>query len=410
MVITSATSLIRDATGDVKVDSGSNVGGLVGYNNASSTYSVIDKSYATGNVIAPQSLYVGGLVGFNAIGPTVISINNSYYEAARAPVEAAPLLAPGVLFNVYGANTVGGLVGLNAGAIDGSHASGIIGGPFVVGGLVGNNGFGNPVFTASLTNSQFNGAVIGVNDGSHAANTNIGGAVGYNRGIISGVDVSGTVNGGTLVGGLVGLNSGFISGTNVGGTVANSHFNGTVTGNDNVTTSSTVGRNDNTDPNVINNNVTGTGSVSTPASRAQAAAAAAAQAAAAQAALARQAGATANAIVSDTQTSALTPPTSDLSAAGTKAVDAVVLPIVDDNLKSIENNIKSEEQHHRRRLAATTEPRTTPAIAAAAIPAPPSAPSTSTASASTCRTARRSRRRRPSHRTDGKAAVPAAGL
>jgi hypothetical protein len=72
-------------------------------------------------------------------------------------------------------------------------------------------------------------------------------------------------------------------------------------------------------------------------------------------ALARPAAAAATvAGTTDAQTSALTPPTPDLAAAGTKAVDALASPTVEDNLKTIENNIKSEEQHRRRRIAATT--------------------------------------------------------
>jgi hypothetical protein len=76
----------------------------------------------------------------------------------------------------------------------------------------------------------------------------------------------------------------------------------------------------------------------------------------------RQAGAAANVVGSDTQTSALTPPTPGLSAAGTKAVNALVPPTLDENLKSVENNIKSEEQkqeRRRRQLAATTTPHHT---------------------------------------------------
>ena len=72
-------------------------------------------------------------------------------------------------------------------------------------------------------------------------------------------------------------------------------------------------------------------------------------------ALARPAAAAATvAGTTDAQSSALTPPTPDLAAAGTRAVDALASPTVDDNLKTIENNIKSEEHRHRPRLVATT--------------------------------------------------------
>jgi hypothetical protein len=76
----------------------------------------------------------------------------------------------------------------------------------------------------------------------------------------------------------------------------------------------------------------------------------------AQAASVRQAASAANVAATDAQTSALNPPTSDLSAAGTRAVDARVPPTLGQNFKNIETDVKSEDkqQERRRRLAATT--------------------------------------------------------
>ena len=92
------------------------------------------------------------------------------------------------------------------------------------------------------------------------------------------------------------------------------------------------------------------------ADRATAAAAAQAQAAAVAPAAATQQAASAAIVAgtTDARTSAETPPTSAMSAAGTRAVAALGSPGVEDNIKNIENNIKSEDHRRRRRIAATT--------------------------------------------------------
>ncbi|MBR1087751.1 hypothetical protein JQ621_09765 [Bradyrhizobium manausense] len=74
--------------------------------------------------------------------------------------------------------------------------------------------------------------------------------------------------------------------------------------------------------------------------------------------MAQQAATAANVIgTTDTQTSALTPPTPALSRRGRRRSTPSRPPAVENNLKTIENNIKIEEQRRRRRLATTTGTR-----------------------------------------------------
>ncbi|MDE2331265.1 MAG: hypothetical protein KGK16_10850, partial [Bradyrhizobium sp.] len=189
-----------------------------------------------------------------------------------------------------------------------------------VGGIAGFNSSGNGN-AALVINAEFFGSVSGP--------FAVGGLVGYNGGNINGGCACGTVNGISDVGGIAGFNSGAVYNTNSAAKV---------TGSDPTTTSDTIGQNDNRDPNAV---VTPNGAVSRPTSPGQAAAA-------------QQAVSAANVTGANTQTSALTPPTSALSAAGTKAVDGLVPPAMDNNFKGIESNINAEEQQQRRRLATTT--------------------------------------------------------
>ncbi len=98
------------ATGSVSGTS--HVGGLVGLNEG-----LVSNSYATGNVNAVNADYVGGLVGFNSD-----LVSNSYATGS-----------------VTGAGFVGGLVGFNTSIISTGYATGSISGNFGVGGLVGYN-------------------------------------------------------------------------------------------------------------------------------------------------------------------------------------------------------------------------------------------------------------------------------
>ena len=134
--------------------------------------------------------------------------------------------------DVTGNDNVGGLVGLNYGAISGSTVSGTVTGNDYVGGLVGRNVTVTTYFSdgrvetreGTITNSAASGTVFG--------NDRVGGLVGANNGTVSGSAASGTVSGDGSVGGLVGRNY---------GTISNSTATGDVSGNDNV--GGLVGRN-----------------------------------------------------------------------------------------------------------------------------------------------------------------------
>jgi hypothetical protein len=97
------------ATGSV--NGSSNIGGLVGINEAT-----ITSCYATSNVTSSGN-YVGGLVGYNGSGSTITSC-----------------YATG---SVSGSTSVGGLGGYNFGLIAACYATGSVSGTSDVGGLVG---------------------------------------------------------------------------------------------------------------------------------------------------------------------------------------------------------------------------------------------------------------------------------
>ncbi|HTV30857.1 MAG TPA: MBG domain-containing protein, partial [Xanthobacteraceae bacterium] len=90
------------------------IGGLVGIVDPGST---VSNSYATGAVVEGSSVDVGGLVGVNGG-----AISNSYAMGA-----------------VGGGNEVGGLVGINIGTISDAYAVGAVSANFNAGGLVGYN-------------------------------------------------------------------------------------------------------------------------------------------------------------------------------------------------------------------------------------------------------------------------------
>jgi filamentous hemagglutinin family protein len=193
------------------------VGGLVG--TIFGGYATIDNSYATGNVIAVKG-DAGGLVGFikspqYRVDPTtglpVFTISNSYATGSVSNAASA-----------FGGGTIGGLVGQNAGTIDGSHATGDVtlisatgtATADIAGGLVGVN-------SGAITNSQASGNVSGTRA--------IGGLVGYNTGLIDHSQASGNVNG-VVTGRRNDGAFGGLVGTNYGGTIRNSIASGIVTG------------------------------------------------------------------------------------------------------------------------------------------------------------------------------------
>jgi len=141
------------------------LGGLVGINLAT-----ISNSYATGSVTGTGG-YVGGLVGYN---DNSSSITNSYATASVVGNYVLGGLAggnSGSIINSYAtgsvtgtADSVGGLVGANFSTITNSYATGIVTGGYNVGGLVGyNNG--------TISNSHWNSDISAIGIGS---DTNVG--------------------------------------------------------------------------------------------------------------------------------------------------------------------------------------------------------------------------------------------
>jgi filamentous hemagglutinin family protein len=196
------------ATGAVADTLSGSVGGLVG---DSDTSSAISASYATGAVSGVANSNVGGLVGFN---DGVIS-QSSYSGVVSDPGSAA----------------VGGLVGDNdtTGAITQSQATGTVtaGAGALAGGLAGYN-------TGAVVEAM---AQVAVED--NQTGVQVGGLVGYNdtSGSLTLTIATGPVNGGpnSDVGGLVGHNLGLIN---------NGLATGAVSGGSGSTTGGFVGHND----------------------------------------------------------------------------------------------------------------------------------------------------------------------
>jgi hypothetical protein len=204
---------------DSNVTGRSNVGGLVGWN-----YGTVSFSYATGNVTGTGDC-IGGLVGANYQG----TLNGSHASG-----------------NVNGTGIgVGGLAGYNSqGMVNNSYSTAnVTGKNDIAGGLVGENDHGTVI--NSFATGNVNGTV------------NTGGLLGYNfYGPVNSSFSTGNVTGTKYVGGLVGADfqgtvndsyaTGFVTGTNANtggllgttyrGSVNDSHARGNVTG-----TTSSVG-------------------------------------------------------------------------------------------------------------------------------------------------------------------------
>ena len=208
------------ATGSVTVsDTSSRVGGLVGWNDQGS----ISNSHATGQVSSTnEDTHIGGLVGENDNG----SISNSYATGqASGGSNLGGLVGwnntGGRINNSYatgrvsgGSNSIsGGLVGSNGGSISNSYATGRVSGSVSApaGGLVAyNNATGR--ISKSYATGQVDGGLLSI----------VGGLVGNNLGSLSNSYASGLVTGSVTdtdvrsiaVGGLVGQNTGSISNKN----------------------------------------------------------------------------------------------------------------------------------------------------------------------------------------------------
>lgn len=172
---------------------GQNVGGLVGAN--LDNESVIDQGYSAGHVDARDSAanaYVGGLVGYNN-GVVVDSdsrakVNGGHGAQAGGLAGYNDRLLQRVTASgtVHAKNhsSVGGLVGGNAGLIDTAAASGDVWGDYQsrIGGIAGVN-----LHSGRLINTTTRSVLDG---GIHST---LGGAVGFNQGLIEAVSVQGNI-------------------------------------------------------------------------------------------------------------------------------------------------------------------------------------------------------------------------
>ena len=189
-------SVVRNVTlADVNIVGLAFTGALVGRNSGS----IIDSS-ATGVVSGLRS--TGGLVGE--------SVHLGVIVGSTAGVQVTGRL---------GGTYIGGLVGLNAGPIIDSHATGNVTGDERVGGLVGSNSGAGGV--NRISGSTAGGAVT-------ATGNQVGGLVGLNNGPIIDSHAKGDVHGVQWVGGLVGSNSGAgvgkISGSTAAGDVTGTSY------------------------------------------------------------------------------------------------------------------------------------------------------------------------------------------
>ena len=200
-------AIINSTARGTVTTTGSNVGGLVGWNNGP----ISDSTALNPSVTGAHA--VGGLVGSN-YDPHADGTNTIDRSTATADVtgNASPQ-----------ALNTGGLVGWNNGPVRDSYAGGAVQGETQMGGLVGTNDGGDVI------NSRASGAV---GDSSLAGNMR-GGLVGLNKGTVTGSVATGAVSGSSAsvaLGGLVGRNAGAISGSAATGVVSGGHQVGGLVG------------------------------------------------------------------------------------------------------------------------------------------------------------------------------------
>ena len=147
---------------------------------------------------------------------------------------------------------VGGVVGVNAGAITNCYNTGAVSGEKYVGGVLGENSSGtiaNSYNAGSVSGADRVGGVVGYNtsgttigncynEGSVSGTNYVGGVVGSNNGTIANCYNTGEVSGTYYIGGVVGniaigtiencYNTGEVSGSDIGGVVGY-RSNGTIT-------------------------------------------------------------------------------------------------------------------------------------------------------------------------------------
>ncbi len=213
-------AIISDSFSAGEVNGTSRVGGLVGYNNSSST---ISDCYSTGTV-AGVADYIGGLIGYHSSGCIITGCHSDSLTSG----------------NYY----IGGLVGRSASTVTNSYATGTVTGYSDVGGLVGYNYSCITVDCyasgAVSATSDYAGGLVGYNNNASAITfcyatgtvtgsaDFVGGLVGYNynASIVNNSHATGNVSGIEHVGGLVG--------NSISGTIADCYAGGEVNGYTNV--------------------------------------------------------------------------------------------------------------------------------------------------------------------------------
>ena len=186
------------------------VGAAVGYNfgTVDSVYvqngTVVGKAYSdgmsSGYSVAGNS--VGGVVGYNSSGlGSTGSVNASYFTGTITATDSVTSTSLSQTYTAYSSD-IGGLVGMNGGAVSNSYA----------------------YATINLSSGTSGSTQTVHTNGSSDA----GGLVGMNSGSVSNSYALGTINGGSdSIGGLVGSNLGYSSALNngqggyVGGSVSN---------------------------------------------------------------------------------------------------------------------------------------------------------------------------------------------
>ena len=177
----SATVTVQTTAGSSVSTAIGGVGGLVGHNVAGGSL-VSAAMYGTPSVtVGSQSINIGGAVGFNEATSTMSLI------AASGTVSAGA-----------GSSQIGGLVGSNAGTINQSFATGSVTGSGYIGGLAGLN--------SALIDSTYSTASVAGQSGT----TYAGGLVGLNTGSINASYAIGVVSASstTAVGAFAGGNTG----------------------------------------------------------------------------------------------------------------------------------------------------------------------------------------------------------
>ena len=189
------TSTIEGGFDDNNVNGVTAVGGIAGENDSS-----IDG--ATNYFSVNGTVQVGGIVGLNTGGATVSNSNNG---ASITGSDTDSVQSTGV----------GGLVGENDGTLSDSYNTGSVTGDINVGGMVGFN-----AATGTITGaSSGSGSSGSFNQGSVTGNsseldvdtqdTDIGGVVGLNNGLVLDSYNTGTVTGNTNIGGVAGENQNY---------------------------------------------------------------------------------------------------------------------------------------------------------------------------------------------------------